>query len=70
MRLETKVGQHTVINVPLVSANKNILRPLHIKLDLFKQFVKALEKDSEVFNFLRTCFPHLSIAKIKEGVFY
>ena len=69
MRLETKAGQHNVINVPLVPANQNILRPLHIKLDLFKQFVKALDKDSEVFNFLRICFPHLSIAKTKEGIF-
>ena len=57
------------VNVPLVPANKIILPPLYIKLGLFKQFVKVLDKDSKVFNFLRTCFPHLSITKIKKGVF-
>ena len=43
--------------------------PLHIKLGLFKQFVKALNKDSPVFSFLQLTFPSLSNAKIKEGVF-
>ena len=43
--------------------------PLHIKLGLFKQFVKALNKDSPVFSFLQSTFPSLSNAKIKEGVF-
>ena len=55
--------------IPLVPANKIILFPFHIKLGLFKQFVKALDKDFEVFNFLQTCFLHLPMAKIKEGVF-
>ena len=41
MRLETKAGQHNVINIPLVPANKIILPPLLIKLGLFKQFDKA-----------------------------
>ena len=54
-------------STPLVTTHKIILPPLHIKLGLFKQFVKALDKDSN--NFLRTCFPHLSLTKIKEGVF-
>ena len=53
----------------MVPAKQNYSTPLRIKLGLFKQFVKALDKDSEVFNFLRTCFPHLSIAKIKKGIF-
>ena len=69
MRLEIEAGQHNDINVPLIPANKIILPFLHIKLGLFKKFVKALDKESEVFNLLRTCFPRLSIAKIKEGVF-
>ena len=46
MRLETEAGQHNVINIPLLPANKIILSPLHIKLGLFKQFVKAVDKDS------------------------
>ena len=42
---------------------------LHVKLGLFKQFVKALKKDSPVFSFLQSTFPSSSNAKIKEGVF-
>ena len=36
---------------------------------MFKPFGKALDKASEIFDFLRTFFPHRSIAKIKEGGF-
>ena len=42
---------------------------MHIKLGLFKQFVKGLRKDSPAFEFLHECFLKLSDAKIKEGVF-
>ena len=58
MRLETEADQYNVINVFLVPANKIILPPLHINLNLFKQFFKAVDKDSEVFNFLQTGFLH------------
>ena len=54
--------------MPLVPQNKIILPPLHIKLGLFKQFVKGLRKDS-AFKFLRECFLKLFDAKIKEGMF-
>ena len=47
----------------------NFLSPLHIKLGLFKQFVKALDKESTTFAYLAEKFPSLSQAKIKEGVF-
>ncbi|GBN78388.1 hypothetical protein AVEN_43397-1 [Araneus ventricosus] len=42
---------------------------LHIKLGLIKQFVKAMDKTGDGFNFLKTKFPRLSEAKIKEGNF-
>jgi len=45
------------------------LPPLHIKLGLFKQFVKAMGKDSLAFAYLAENFPSLSQAKIKEGIF-
>ena len=38
---------------------------LHIKLELSKQFVKALNKNSPVFNFLQETFQSLSNAKIE-----
>ena len=62
-------GQHNVVALPFAPKNKIILPPLHIKLGLFKQFVKGSRKDSPAFEFLHKCFPKLSDAKIKDGVF-
>ena len=58
-----------MVALPLIPQNKIILPPLYSKLGLFKQFVKGLRKGSPAFKFLRECFPKLSNAKIKEGVF-
>lgn len=49
--------------------NNILLPPLHIKLGLMKQFVKALSKEGECFTYLCGQFPGLSEAKLKEGVF-
>ncbi|CAH1111013.1 unnamed protein product [Psylliodes chrysocephalus] len=46
-----------------------LLPPLHIKLGMMKQFVKALDKENSSFQYLCQKFPRLSDAKIKEGVF-
>ena len=54
---------------PLVKNDRIFLLPSHIKLSLFKQFVKALDKKSSAFVYLAEKFPSLSQAKIKEGVF-
>ncbi|MGH0137166.1 UNVERIFIED_CONTAM: hypothetical protein FKN15_035896 [Acipenser sinensis] len=43
--------------------------PLHIKLGLMKQFVRALDKESAAFKYLQDFFPKLSEAKVKAGVF-
>ena len=43
--------------------------PLHVKLGLIKQFVKALDRNSEAFKYLQNFFFKLSEAKIKAGVF-
>ena len=68
-KLVSQPGQHNITNMALVPQEQIILPPLHIKLGLFKQFVKALNKESLVFQFLQKNFPNLSEAKIKEGVF-
>lgn len=62
-------GQQNVINPPLVSRDRIILPPLHIKLGLIKQFVKALDKNGNCFLFLSKKFPKLSAEKIKAGIF-
>jgi hypothetical protein len=43
--------------------------PLHIKLSLMKNFVKAIDQNGPAFKYLGEKFSRLSEAKIKEGVF-
>ncbi|GBN45666.1 hypothetical protein AVEN_147910-1 [Araneus ventricosus] len=54
---------------PVVEPHKIIIPPLHIKLGLVKNLVKAMDKNWPAFNYLHEKFPRLSVAKIKEGVF-
>jgi len=68
-RTSFEVNSMNVIREPLVNSNRVLLPPLHIKLGLMKQFVKALKKEGECYQYLQQQFPKLSEAKIKEGVF-
>ena len=43
--------------------------PLHIRLDLVKQVVKALNTEGEVCTYISNMFPHLSKAKLEGGIF-
>lgn len=63
------VGSENVTYKALVKKENIILPPLHIKLGLFKNFVKALDKEGRALVYLRLIFPRLSVAKIKEGIF-
>ena len=63
------VGNKNIINEPLVNWDYIILRPLHIKLGLMKQFVKALDKDGDCFNYIAKLFLGLSMEKLKAGIF-
>lgn len=63
------VGEKNVIHQPLVPREKIIFPPLHIKLGLIKQFVKALNTESNCFKFICLTFPGLSYEKIKAGIF-
>ena len=64
-----KVGEKNVHFESLVDPKKVLLPPLHIKLDMKKQFVKALPKDAKTFKYFSSKFPCLFEAKLKEGVF-
>ena len=46
-----------------------MLPPLHIKLGIFKKFVKSLDPEGRPIKLLRDIFPGLTEAKIREGVF-
>ena len=52
----------------LVESSKILLPPLHIKLGLMKNFVKAFDKTQSAFKYLCEKFPRLSEAKTKEGI--
>ncbi|KAK5649680.1 hypothetical protein RI129_000709 [Pyrocoelia pectoralis] len=62
-------GKQNVINEPLVARDKIIFPPLHIKLGLMKQFVKALNRDGLCFGYLIHKFPGISTEKLKAGIF-
>ena len=63
------VGEKNVLNEPLVSRERVILPPLHIKLGLMKQFVKAMDQNSSGFEYIARKMPGVSIEKLKAGIF-
>lgn len=69
LRTEFTPGKFNVLSKPLVKQESIIPPPLHIKIGLMKNFVKALEKDGEAIQHLDQYFPLLSSQKIKQGVF-
>jgi hypothetical protein len=62
-------GKNNVKNKSLVETHKILMPPLHIKLGLIKQFIKALDKNSTTMQYLPVLFPHFSKAKIEAGIF-
>jgi len=58
-------GTRNVVRESLVDPKGILLPPLHIKLGLMKQFVKALPQNVDGFKYLCSKFPGLSDAKIK-----
>jgi hypothetical protein len=53
----------------LVNPENVFLPPLHMKLGLMKNFVKALDKNVEGFLYLVGKFSNFSHTKVKQGVF-
>jgi len=69
-RIFYEPGTNSVQSIPLVDPKNIFLPPLHIKLGLIKNFVKAMGKtNSEGFQYLKEKFPKVSAAKLKEGIF-
>ncbi|GFU54508.1 uncharacterized protein TNCV_3024831 [Trichonephila clavipes] len=60
------LGVKNVERQSLVDPKKILFPPLHIKLGLMKQFVKALDKEGECFKYLCEQFPGLSDAKLAQ----
>jgi hypothetical protein len=57
------VGGQNVINEPLVARDRVILPPLHVKLGLMKQFVKALNKDGLCIEYIAHKLPGVTVGK-------
>ena len=68
-RKDLTPGSYNVVNSSLIERRKILLPPLHIKLGLAKQFVKALKPTGRAFRHIRQMFPSLSEAKIKGDIF-
>ena len=49
-RTTFEVGSNNVFEDPLVEPSKVLLTPLHIRLGLMKQYVKALDKKGYVLD--------------------
>jgi len=52
-RQSPQIGRHNVHHQPLVSSANVFLPPLHIKLGLMKNFVKAMDQEGDGFKFLK-----------------
>jgi len=68
MRAEEEIGQLNIINPRLVPLDKILIPPLHIKLGVVKNFIKSIDAKGPALPYLKTLFPKLSEAKIKEGM--
>ena len=68
-RSENKPGDTNNLHVALADRKEIIFPPLHTKLSLMKQFVKALPTDGNCFKYIILQFPVLPIEKIKAGAF-
>ena len=62
-------GHKNVKHHSLVESSRILLPPLHIKLGLMKNFVKAMDRNGTEFLYLQQKFLLLSDTKIREGVF-
>ncbi|KAJ4446378.1 hypothetical protein ANN_13074 [Periplaneta americana] len=62
-------AEHNIKYPLLVQREKIFIPPLHIQLGPIKKFVKALDKNGEAFQYLKTLFPKISDDKLKEGIF-
>ena len=64
-----KVGEKNILHGPLVDPKNVLLPPLHIKLGMMKQFVKALNRVSDCFIYLCDTSPAISTEKLRAGIF-
>jgi len=69
-RKSLKAREKNVQHPALAEWHKMLLPPLHIKLSLMKNFVKAMDRTGSVFKHLAEKFPQLREMKIIERVLW
>ena len=68
-RSNFKVSEKDILHATLIDPKNVLLPPLHIKLGMMKQFVKALNRESDCFIYLCDTFPALGTKKLRAGIF-
>ena len=68
-RTEYSAGCSNIKWDPSIDPTKILLPPLHLNLGLIKQFVKALDQNSDAFKHLQNFFTKISEAKTEAGIF-
>lgn len=68
-RKSLEPGSPNVLKPPLVDVSKILIPPLHLKLGLMTQFVKALDKSGQCFVYMAKKMHTLSDAKLEAGIF-
>ena len=61
-------GYQNILIAPLIEKADILLPPLHVKLGLYKNFIKLLKSNQLEKERLRVLFPKLSDAKLNAGV--
>ncbi|UYV66246.1 hypothetical protein LAZ67_4000972 [Cordylochernes scorpioides] len=64
-----EAGHKNIVNPPLIDSENIYLPPLHIKLGIMKNFVKAMDRNANGFAYLKQKCSSIFDAKIKEGIF-
>lgn len=67
LRQTHQIGAMNVVRNRLIEPLKMLLPPLHIKLGLVTNYIKALNKNEMAFKYLSVLFPKLSKAKLAAG---
>ena len=62
------VGSANIVATALVPRDRIIFPPLHIKLGLVKQFIRALDKNGDCFLYICKVLSGVSYEKLKAGV--
>jgi hypothetical protein len=55
-----------VLNNPLVNPERVFLLPLHIKLGLMKNFIKAMDKNGAGYMYLKHKYPRSSNKRVNK----